>query len=63
MITAIMIDVVITKHGSVRSFVGEAEEMWERVKSSSPKFLYQTSDSANPHSAIIKVKNQCKLSQ
>ena len=32
--------------------------MWERVKSSSPKFLYQTSDSANHHSAIIKL-SQC----
>ena len=55
--------IMITKDGYVRLFVGGAEEMWERVKSSSPKFLYQTSDSANPHSAIIKVKNQCKLSQ
>ena len=55
MITVIMINVVITKHGYVRLFVGGAEEMWERVKSSSPKFLYQTSDSANHHSAIIKL--------
>ena len=58
MITVIMIEVVITKHGYVRLFVGGAEEMWERVKSSSPKFLYQTSDSANHHSAIIKL-SQC----
>ena len=58
MLTMIMINVVITKHGYVRLFVGGAEEMWERVKSSSPKFLYQTSDSANHHSAIIKI-SQC----
>ena len=50
--------IMITKDGYVRLFVGGAEEMWERVKSSSPKFLYQTSDSANPHSAIIKI-SQC----
>ena len=56
-----MIDVVISKHGYVRLFVGGAEEMWERVKSSSPKFLYQTSDSANSHSAIIKIRIFVKL--